>query len=132
MRYLLDTNICIYVMNRRPASVQARLAEVSLGDVAISSVTAYELRYGVLRSVRQKENTARLNAFLEQVRVMDFDGAAAEWAARVRHTLEQLGAPIGEADRLIAGHALSLPATVVTHSAREFARVPGLSVEDWA
>lgn len=129
--FVLDTNICIHVINRRPASVRARMAAVPSRALAVSAVTAHELSYGVLRSERRAENLERLRVFLSGIVVLPFDGAAAARAAEVRADLARAGTPIGPLDTLIAGHALAVEATLVTNNTREFARVPDLRLENW-
>lgn len=131
--YLLDTNICIFTMNRRPEQVGRRMGEVTAAGhrLGISSVTLHELWYGVRRSGRPEHNAARLSALVGTLDVFDFGPDAAEAAAGIRAALAGNGSPIGPYDVLIAGHALSLGARVVTNNLGEFARVPGLPCEDW-
>jgi len=116
MKYLLDTNICIYLIKRRPERVLHELAKQTVGEVGISTITAAELWHGVARSQSFE----------------DFDSAAAIVYGQVRADLEKQGKPIGPFDTLIAAHALSLDATLVTNTEREFRRVPGLIVANWA
>ncbi|EYB67263.1 hypothetical protein DEIPH_ctg046orf0069 [Deinococcus phoenicis] len=131
--YLLDTNICIFTMNRRPEQVGRRMQEVTSAGhrLGISSVTLHELWYGVRRSGRPDQNAARLSAFVGTLDVFDFGKDAAEAAAQIRAALASSGSPIGPYDVLIAGHAQSLNARVVTNNLGEFAHVPGLRCEDW-
>ena len=122
---LLDTNICIYVINMRPPQVLARFREYRLGEIGICSVVAAELAYGVAKS-RSARNRSALEMFLAPLEVLPFDQAAV-WAygdLRARQ-------PIGALDTMIAAHALSVDAPLVTHNTREFARVPGLRLENW-
>ncbi|GAA5513811.1 tRNA(fMet)-specific endonuclease VapC [Deinococcus carri] len=131
--YLLDTNICIFTMNRRPEQVGRRMREVTAAghQLGISSVTLHELWYGVRRSGRPEQNAARLSTLVQTLDVFDFGPEAAEAAAGIRAALAGSGSPIGPYDVLIAGHAQSLNALVVTNNLGEFARVPGLHYEDW-
>ncbi len=132
MRYLLDTNICIYMIKRQPPRVIERLREQQVGDVGISSITVAELLYGVEKSQRHEQNRAALESFLLPLLVAEFDTRAAAAYGAARATLERNGTPIGSLDTLIAGHALGLDATLVTHNTAKFRRVPGLRIEDWA
>ena len=132
MNYLIDTNICIYIMNRRPQAVIERFRHFRPGDIGISSVTVSELRYGVAKSTRPEANAARLNAFLTPFAVLAYDDAAADVYGGLRCFLEKLGTPIGPLDMMIAAHALSLGATLVTNNEKEFRRVQRLNVENWA
>ncbi|MBX7254669.1 MAG: type II toxin-antitoxin system VapC family toxin [Candidatus Promineofilum sp.] len=132
MKYLLDTDICIYLIKRRPESVVRHLAAQQVGDVGVSAVTVAELRYGVARSAQTERNARALELFLAPLVIADFDDGAATAYGAVRAALERAGAPIGALDTLIAAHALSLGATLVTNNTREFDRVPGLSLANWA
>ena len=129
--FVLDTNICIFIINRKPAAVRERMDALAPHRLAVSAITAHELRYGLLRSGRLADNAARLQLFLSGVAVLPFDEPAAARAAQLRATLARAGTPIGPLDTLIAGHALSVEATLVTNNTREFARVPDLPLEDW-
>ncbi len=131
MRYLLDTNICIYVIKNHPPEVRARLERHPLEDVGVSAVTVAELEYGVAKSARPGQNALALGAFLAPLRVAAFDDGAARRYGELRAALERAGTPIGSMDMLIAAHALSLGAVLVTNNVREFGRVPGLGVENW-
>lgn len=130
--WMLDTNICIYLIKRRPEEVIHRLREVELATVAISSITVAELQYGVARSARQEQNALALAAFLAPLYVEPFSDAAANVYGPIRATLERAGTPIGSMDLLIAAQAVATGRTLVTNNEREFQRVPGLRVENWA
>ncbi|RFA26591.1 VapC toxin family PIN domain ribonuclease [Alkalilimnicola ehrlichii] len=132
MRYMLDTNICIYVMKHKPASVAERLQTVSVDDVALSAVVLAELRYGIAKSQYRERSQAALEEFLAFVRVLDWPAVAADAYGEIRAELTASGQIIGGNDLLIAAHARCLGATLVTNNNRGFARVPGLSVENWA
>lgn len=131
MRYLLDTNICIFLIRRKPATVLARFGQYSVNEIGISAVTLAELRYGADKSHRREQNHAALDAFLVPLAVVDFDSHAAARYGTVRAELERHGTPIGPLDTMIAACALSLGVPLVTNNAAEFSRVPGLQVEDW-
>lgn len=132
MRYLLDTDICIFLINRRSRAIQERFQQVAVGDVAVSSITTSELRYGVAKSEKQKQNMAALQKFLLVLVILPYDDEASQQYGRIRAQLERKGKPIGSMDTMIAAHALSLDSTVVTNNTKEFRRVPGLRIEDWS
>jgi tRNA(fMet)-specific endonuclease VapC len=129
-RYLLDTNICIYIINRRPMEVFDRFEGLKVGQVAISSITGAELSFGVEKSGSTRNRQA-LDKFLAPLDILAFDEAAMRAYGPLRAHLEGQGTPIGSMDMLIAAHALALDATLVTNNAREFQRVSGLVVENW-
>jgi tRNA(fMet)-specific endonuclease VapC len=131
MRYLLDTNICIEIICRKSPELLARLVALPVGEAGVSAITAAELWASVQKSRDPARNAEALAMFLLPLEVAAFDYAAAEAYGRVRAQLEDAGAPIGPLDTLIAGHALSLAAILVTNNAAEFGRVAGLRVEDW-
>ncbi len=130
--YLLDTNICAYIINNRPPHVRERLVVSSAEVVGVSSLTVAELRYGADRSSRPAQNHESLAAFLTPLGIYDFGAEAAAAYGGVRTDLERRGVPIGPLDTLIAAHALSLGAVLVTNNTREFERVPELRLENWA
>lgn len=132
MRYMLDTNICIYAIKNRPAEVLKKLLEQDPDDVCISSVTYAELMHGVEKSRARERNRLAISLFLSNIEIMDFDAKAAEEYGLVRAELERLGTPIGPMDTMIAGHARSLEYTLVTNNEREFRRVDNLDVVNWA
>ena len=132
MTYLLDTNACIAAINGRPASLRARLTEVmARGEtVAASTITLFELWYGVAKSLHVNANTERLAVFLAPLETLPFDDEDARLAGMVRAELERAGTPIGAYDCLIAGQALRHGMMLVTANVREFERVPGLRWEN--
>jgi tRNA(fMet)-specific endonuclease VapC len=135
MNYLLDTNACIALINGRPAVVRARMAEVlkAGASLSVSSVTAFELWYGVEKSSRPAVNAGRLAAFFAgPAGLVTFDEQDARVAGTVRAQLEAKGRPTGAYDLLIAGQALARKLTLVTANISEFRRVEGLAWEDWA
>ena len=131
MIYLLDTNICLYLIKHRPPQVLERFRRCAVGDIGLSTVTLAELQYGVARSRFPAQNQQALDAFTLPLEVVAFDAAAAVAYGPVRAALERQGTPIGALDLLIAAHALSLGVTLVTNNPREFSRVSGLRVENW-
>lgn len=131
LRRLLDTNVCIHIIRRRPQAVLRRFEDYGIGEVAVSSVTVAELRYGAEKSPRSEQNLEALGRFLLPLEVLAFGGEAAAAYGRVRAALENAGTPIGPLDTLIAAHAVSVGVTLVTNNTREFGRVQGLEVEDW-
>jgi len=131
MRYLLDTNICIQVIRRKPSELLSRLTALPVGDVGMSTITVAELHVGVQKSRDPARNAEALTMFLLPLEIAAFDYAAAEAYGRIRAALESSGTPIGPLETLIAGHAVSLNTTLVTDNVAEFSRVPGLQIENW-
>ena len=128
--HLLDTNICIYIINKRPPQVLARFDGLRYGAVGISSITGAELSFGVAKSGSARNRDA-LDKFLAPLEVLPFDEAAMRVYGPLRAALQRQGQAIGSLDMLIAAHALALEATLVTNNLAEFARVPGLVCENW-
>ncbi len=131
MKIMLDTNICIALIKRKPAYVLQKLQTYAAGEVCISSITLAELRFGASKSQNFAKNHATLDEFLLPLDIANFDEAATRRYGELRSNLEKQGTPIGALDTLIAAHALSLDLTLVTHNTREFNCVTGLRVEDW-
>ena len=131
MLYMLDTNICIYLINRRSNELLNRLRAFRTGEIGVSVVTVAELQYGVSKSGNKERNQAALEAFLLPLDIADFSFAATVVYGDIRAKLERQGQPIGPLDTMIAAHALSLDVALVTNNIREFERVRGLRVEDW-
>lgn len=131
MDYLLDTNICIYLIRHHPPQVIDRLKSCEIGEVAISSITLAELEYGAAKSSRPEQNREALLSFAAPLEILPFDGQAALHCGEIRAGLERSGQPIGAMDLLIAAHARSIPLKLVTNNIREFSRVPRLLVENW-
>lgn len=132
MRYMLDTNICIYAIKQKPKQVFQRLQTIDPQDVCVSSVTYAELVHGVEKSAAIEKNRVALSMLLAGIEILDFDTNAADQYGKVRADLEKRGAPIGPLDIMIAGHALSADCTIVTNNVGEFSRVKGLKIENWA
>lgn len=131
MRLMLDTNICIYIINARPPSVIARFNSFAIGAIGISVITLAELEYGAAKSAQPRRNREALKLFILPLEVAAFDAEATTAYGSARTALEKRGTPIGAMDLLIAAHAVSLGVTLVTNNTREFARVPRLRVENW-
>ena len=131
LRYMLDTDICSYVMKRSNDLLLKRLQKIPVSDVCVSVVTKSELLYGVEVSPRRQQDEAALNAFLGYVEVLEFPDRASSLYAEIRAHLKKLGTMIGGNDLFIAAHARSLGLTLVTHNTREFGRVPRLAMKDW-
>ena len=129
MRFLLDTNIVIALLNDAKSRAAKRLREESRSDVAISSIVAHELYYGAFKSARAQHNLGLVDAL--QFPVAEFDRKDARQAGAIRALLAGQGKPIGPYDALIAGQALARNLILVTSNLREFERVPGLALEDW-
>lgn len=131
MRYLLDTNICIYIAKRKPASVASRFARLRPGEVGMSVITYLELVYGAQKSQHAEENLARIELLEQLIPAQPLDRTVGAQYGSVRTELERKGSPIGAYDLLIAAHALSLGLTLVTNNTREFSRIAGLHLENW-
>jgi len=137
MNYMLDTNICIYLMTdrhpERQSRILARLDELAPDDnLILSSITTFELSYGAQKGRWRKANLTLLEEFLLDFIITPFDEKAAHTGGEIRTELEKKGNPIGPMDTLIAAHAVSLGISLVTHNVGEFSRVRGLKVENWA
>jgi len=131
VKYLLDTNICVFLIRRKSATVLTRFGQFGIDELGVSAVTLAELRYGADKSRRPEQNHAALDEFLVPLAVVDFDSQAAAHYGRLRAELERRGTPIGPLDTMIAAAALSLGVPLVTNNTAEFSQVPGLRVEDW-
>ena len=131
MRFLLDTNICIYIIKQKPVKVLQKFNTYQVGDIGISAITVAELKFGVQKSQFPTRNQQALAQFLLPLKIVDFDRTAAIVYGDIRSALEKLGTPIGSLDTLIAAHALSLQVTLITNNVKEFNRVPNLQVDNW-
>lgn len=131
IKYLLDTNTCIYVIRRKPDVVLKRLKRFRVSDLGISSITLSELEYGIAKSRRPEQNKLALTQFLSPIEIMPYDDMAAQQYGELRAYLEKRGTPMGSLDMLIAAHALSLNSVLVTNNESEFRLVPQLKVENW-
>ena len=131
MRYMLDTNTCIYIIKRAPEHVYKRFKTHRIGDIGVSAITYCELQFGVANSAKPDENQLALTEFLGPLEVLDFPSAAAPLYGRIRAQLQRAGTPIGNYDLLIAAHACHAGCTMVTNNVKEFKRVPNLKIENW-
>ena len=131
MKYMLDTNICIYAIKHKPPEVIKNFLSHDPDDLCISSITYAELMHGVEKSMAIEKNRVAITMFLSPISILDFDVYAAEEYGRIRADLVRKGTPIGPMDMLIAAHAKSEDLILVTNNTREFERVNDLTVEDW-
>jgi len=132
MIFMLDTNICIYMIKKQPAVVLRKAMQFSPFDLAISAITVCELEYGAWKSSSPEKNRQTLIKLLAPFEICPFDEQAASHYGDLRTHLEASGEPVDAMDMLIAAHARSLSLTLVTNNIKEFERVPGLRVENWA
>jgi tRNA(fMet)-specific endonuclease VapC len=132
VRFLLDTNSCVYLMNRTRPKLEERVVRHDADDFAISIITAAELTYGIEKSQHRQRNAEKLARLRSEFITVAFDEDAVAHYGRIRADLERRGTPIGPLDQLIAAHALSLDLTLITNNVREFERVRGLRFENWA
>lgn len=130
LRYLLDTNIVIYVMKNRPQQARKRFTRYQ-GSLALSSVSLMELFYGAEKSAQPQRNSRDVEGFAARLQVLDYDTSAAAHTGQIRAHLARLGTRIGPYDAMIAGHARASGLVLVTNNLAEFARVPGLQLENW-
>jgi tRNA(fMet)-specific endonuclease VapC len=130
LRYLLDTNICIFTIKNRPAPVRARFQQFA-DQLCISSITWMELVYGAERSASPQHNLAIAEGLAARLALLDYNADAAAHTGEIRVELASRGTPIGPYDQMIAGHARSHGLILVTNNTREFERVSGLRLEDW-
>ena len=128
-RYMLDTNICIYLMKHQPPEVAMRFATCRAGEVVISAVTLAELEYGVLCSENRERNRKALDALLEDIRVAAFEQGAAQAYALVRQATHKRNRDA--LDKLIAAHAIALEVVLVTNNEQDFQNYPNLKIENW-
>ena len=132
MKYLLDTNICIYIINEKPKKILSRFERYPVHQFGVSSITQAELQYGIAKSAHRKKNQQALDEFLLPLTILPFHGdKLVECYGEIRAWLESRGNSIGPLDMLIAAHALSLDLTLITNNTSEFLRVPELKFENW-
>ena len=131
IKYMLDTNICIYIIKKKPQKVIMRFREAEVSEIGVSSITLSELEYGVMKSSKPEQNKLALAQFIAPIETPAYDDAAAQHYGEIRAYLERQGTPIGSLDMLIAAHALSLNSVLVTNNESEFQRVSNLKIENW-
>ncbi len=132
MKYLLDTNICIYVINEKPEKVLRKFEQYPVYEFGISSITHAELQYGVEKSKNKNTNQNALDEFLLALTIFPFHGKRLVTCyGEIRTLLESKGETIGPLDTLIAAHALSLDLTIISNNIKEFSRIPNLKCENW-
>lgn len=131
MKYLLDTNICIHIIRRKPPKVFGRFREHRVGDIGISAITYSELEYGVANSGHPEQNEIALAEFVAPLEIFDFQKEVAPLYGRIRAHLSREGRPIGPLDLLIAAHAAFLGCVLVTNNTREYSRIPDVKIENW-
>lgn len=130
LKFMLDTNICIFTIKNRPQEVRAAFKRHH-GQMCVSAVTLMELIFGAEKSSNPERNLADVEGFAARLEVLKYDQEAAAHTGQLRAELARHGKPIGPYDQMIAGHARSRGLIVVTNNLREFDRVPGLRLEDW-
>ena len=131
MRFLLDTNICIYIIKRKPQKVVDRFNALQPSDLGVSSITIAELEYGACKSQKPEQNRAALQQFMIPLEILIFHEQAAQTYGGIRSVLERKGQVIGSLDMLIAAQAISQSVTLVTNNVREFSRISDLRLENW-
>ena len=131
IRFMLDTNTCIYIIKQKPAKVIERFRQTEVSQIGISSITLSELQFGVAKSSRPEQNQIALTQFVAPLEIMAYDDGAAQYYGDLRAGLERQGAPIGAMDMLIAAHALSLDCILITNNQKEFTRIPNLKIDNW-
>jgi len=131
MKCLLDTNICIYIIKKKPIQVLQKLQTFQPSEIGISSITLSELDYGIEKSSYPQKNRFALMQFLSPFEIASYDHHASEIYGRIRAVLEKQGKPIGAMDLLIAAHAMALDAVLVTNNEKEFRKIQDLKIENW-
>ena len=132
MRYLLDTNICIYIIKKKPESVIKKFEKLKVGSIAISTITLSELYFGVAKSSKPDENLIALQEFISPLEILDFTISDSVIYGKIRNSLEKKGLPIGAMELLIASIAKSNDLILVTNNVKEFSRIEDLKIENWA
>ena len=131
MKFMLDTNTCIYIIKKKPPDVIERFIQTEISQIGISSITLSELSYGVSKSSKPEQNQIALAQFIAPLEILPYGDDAAQCYGTLRTPLEKQGTPIGSLDMLIAAHALSTDCTLVTNNEKEFIRIPNLKIENW-
>lgn len=131
IKYMLDTNTCIYIIKRKPQKVIERFKQTEISQIGISSITLSELLYGVSKSSKPEQNQIALSQFAAPLEIMPYDDEAAQRYGDLRVGLEKQGTPIGSLDMLIAAHAIALNSVLITNNEKEFFRIPNLKIDNW-
>ncbi len=131
MKYMLDTNICIYIIKKHPEKVLEKFKSIKAGEICMSSIPLSELMFGVQKSEHKQKNTIALQGFTSPLEIIAYDEKAAHHYGNMRAYLEKQGTPIGPMDLMIAAHAQSLKSILITHNTKEFHLIPNLKMEDW-
>ena len=131
MPYILDTNTCIYFLNRSSEKVISKMKALSPSDIKISTITAAELFFGAEKSKARKKNWSLVVKFIENFELLPFNGKCCQTYAKIRASLEKSGSPIGPMDLLIASITMAQNLMLVTNNVKEFRRIKGLSIENW-
>ena len=131
MKYMLDTNTCIYIIKQKPSEVIKKFKRTEISQIGISSITLSELLYGVSKSSKPEQNQIALTQFLAPLEILSYGDEAAQYYGDLRARLEKNGTTIGSLDMLIAAHALSLDCTLITNNEKEFIRIPNLKIDNW-
>lgn len=131
MKFMLDTNMCIYIIKRKSSQVIKRFKRTKISLIGISSITLSELLYGVSKSSIPEKNQVALAQFIAPLVILPYGDEAAQYYGELRAYIEKQGTPIGSLDMLIAAHALSIACTIVTNNEKEFIRIPNLKIDNW-
>jgi tRNA(fMet)-specific endonuclease VapC len=131
MKYMLDTNICIYIIKQKPRAVIERFLQTEISQIGISSITLSELLFGASKSSKPEQNKIALAQFVAPLEILPYDDQSAQYYGDLRAYLEKQGKPIGSLDMLIAAHALSIACTLITNNEKEFIRIPNLNIDNW-
>jgi len=131
MRYMLDTNMCSYILKNHPTAVKLKFEEVGAGNIFISAIVLAELYYGAARHPKGIVIRREIDNFVARLNVIPWDENAADHYGAIRAFLEKAGTPVGAMDMLIAAHARSCAATLVTNNRSEFDRIKGLAIVNW-
>ena len=131
IKYMLDTNICIYIIKQKPENVIEHFRRTPVSDIGVSSITLSGLEFGVMKSAKPEQNKLALAQFFAPIEIYAYDDVAAQHYGKIRANLENQGTPIGSLDMLIAAHALSIDSVLITNNESEFKRVSNLKIENW-
>ena len=132
MTYMLDTNICIYLINKKSQKVISRFKKEEPGNIGISSITLSELKFGAHNSSNVRKNLLAVDKFTAPLHILNYDDNAADSYGSIRAFLKKTGNPIGPMDTLIAAHAIATQCILITNNVREFKKVKGLELQNWA